>query len=316
MGPAPHLGEAAAGARLAAAALLRAEKAASFASLLGARYPDEALDRAWRLVLSAFFSQKGDGEPSVLDARAACQEALALAAGGDPGSRGLPRGARGHAQCDGRGRRPRRARRAECGRERLYRGLSCSDRAGLPSWRRPPGVRPDGPARSTPDRRSYGGGGHHLLPGVRAARHRLPDLPPGNQFQGASPIGGGGAGTGSAGGGASAGAGGDAASRLRAGDAGGGGGCGGGDETARQSPGRARTSDFSDAEHGLLLRLHGVAGSRSEAQLGFGFGLQQALDGQACGSASARSGARPGGLASPSAPQRRRSGGRNESGSR
>jgi hypothetical protein len=78
-GPPARAAEAVAGARLAAAAVLRAEKAATFAGLLGARYPDQALDRAWRLVLSALFTPAGGKEVVLLDARAACQEASAIA---------------------------------------------------------------------------------------------------------------------------------------------------------------------------------------------------------------------------------------------
>ena len=78
-GPPARAAEAVAGARVAAVAVLRAEKAAAFASLLGARYSDQALDRAWRLVLSALFTPAGGDEVPLLDARAACQEASALA---------------------------------------------------------------------------------------------------------------------------------------------------------------------------------------------------------------------------------------------
>ena len=63
--------------RLATAAILRAEKAATVAVLAGARYPELALDRAWRQVLAARDDDALDA-PS-LDLLAACREAMELA---------------------------------------------------------------------------------------------------------------------------------------------------------------------------------------------------------------------------------------------
>ena len=68
--------------RLAENRLLDAEKWATFASLLGARYPDLALDRAWRQTL---LGQQRDahagalGEAPLVDLLSGCREALDLA---------------------------------------------------------------------------------------------------------------------------------------------------------------------------------------------------------------------------------------------
>jgi hypothetical protein len=77
-------------ARLAEGRLLDAEKWATFASLLGARYPDLALDRAWRQTL---FAQQRDahagmlGQVPLLDLLSGCREALELAS--DVGDKAL-----------------------------------------------------------------------------------------------------------------------------------------------------------------------------------------------------------------------------------
>ncbi len=63
--------------RLATAAILRAEKAATLATLAGARYPELALDRAWRQVLAARDDEAAEA-PS-LDLLAACREVMELA---------------------------------------------------------------------------------------------------------------------------------------------------------------------------------------------------------------------------------------------
>jgi len=63
--------------RLATAAILRAEKAAALAVLAEARYPELALDKAWRQVLAA--RDDGAGEAPSLDLLAACREAMELA---------------------------------------------------------------------------------------------------------------------------------------------------------------------------------------------------------------------------------------------
>lgn len=57
-------------------AILRAEKAATLAVLAGARYPREALDKAWRQVLAA---RGEETEEASLDLLAACREAWELA---------------------------------------------------------------------------------------------------------------------------------------------------------------------------------------------------------------------------------------------
>jgi len=61
-------------------AVLRAEKAATLAALVGARYPEHALDKAWRQVLTMPCGAAEEGEASGLDLLAEYREAWELAA--------------------------------------------------------------------------------------------------------------------------------------------------------------------------------------------------------------------------------------------